>query len=520
MDALKSNIASIVGGDGTGDRAPTGLEGLDSVTLTRFVLHGQKSHTEAKGDLTMLLAAVQLACKVTETCVRRAGIANLYGLAGSGNVQGEDQKKLDIIANDTFKVNIQSSGKCCVMVSEEEDLAILCDRTYNTGKYAIAFDPLDGSSNIDANVSIGSIFAIYKISDPAAITTPQEAAKEILQPGRKMVCAGYAMYGSATNLVISMGEGVHGFTLDPSLGEFVLTDPNMRIPSRGKIYSVNEGNARMWDPATTEYIKGLKYPEDPDKKAYALRYIGSMVADIHRTLLVRWGGVAYAVWSTLCRLSLSAVVCCVSVCWAMQQQRAVACMLFPSLSCQWLVNAVFLCGCDRLLCCSAVVPLLSHLCSPSFSMAVSSSTPLTPRAPTASCACCTRRRRWPSSSTTPAASPRRARRTFWMWCLRASTSAFPCTWAPQRTWRTLRLSTPRSTTQSKLSPCPYWLLIFCDTVSLFAAVAGRRGVCCRACATVRSLIFLFLFQACLLSMGPGSLVVPVACRAVRTRVFF
>ncbi|KAK1857912.1 hypothetical protein I4F81_000526 [Pyropia yezoensis] len=289
MDALKSNIASIVGGDASGDRAPTGLEGLDSVTLTRFVLHGQKSHAEAKGDLTMLLAAVQLACKVTETCVRRAGIANLYGLAGSGNVQGEDQKKLDIIANDTFKVNIQSSGKCCVMVSEEEDLAILCDRTYNTGKYAIAFDPLDGSSNIDANVSIGSIFAIYKIDDPAAITTPQEAAKEILQPGREMVCAGYAMYGSATNLVISMGEGVHGFTLDPSLGEFVLTDPNMRIPSRGKIYSVNEGNARMWDPATTEYIKGLKYPEDPDKKAYALRYIGSMVADIHRTLL--YGGV-------------------------------------------------------------------------------------------------------------------------------------------------------------------------------------------------------------------------------------
>jgi len=286
METLKSNIASIVGSDATGGKAPTGLEGLDSVTLTRFVLHGQKSHAEAKGDLTMLLAAVQLACKVTETCVRRAGIANLYGLAGSGNVQGEDQKKLDIIANDTFKVNIQSSGKCCVMVSEEEDLAILCDRTYNTGKYAIAFDPLDGSSNIDANVSIGSIFAIYKINDPAAITTPQEAAKEILQPGREMVCAGYAMYGSATNLVISMGEGVHGFTLDPSLGEFVLTDPNMRIPSRGKIYSVNEGNARMWDPATTEYIKSLKYPEDPDKKAYALRYIGSMVADIHRTLLV------------------------------------------------------------------------------------------------------------------------------------------------------------------------------------------------------------------------------------------
>lgn len=361
MDALKSNIASIVGGDATGDRAPTGLEGLDSVTLTRFVLHGQKSHTEAKGDLTMLLAAVQLACKVTETCVRRAGIANLYGLAGSGNVQGEDQKKLDIIANDTFKVNIQSSGKCCVMVSEEEDLAILCDRTYNTGKYAIAFDPLDGSSNIDANVSIGSIFAIYKINDPAAITTPQEAAKEILQPGREMVCAGYAMYGSATNLVISMGEGVHGFTLDPSLGEFVLTDPNMRIPSRGKIYSVNEGNARMWDPATTEYIKGLKYPEDPEKKAYALRYIGSMVADIHRTLLVRWRGVAYAVWLIL--VSPAIVYCGVLCVYVLGDAAAAGCgmraVLFLCLANG--SNTVFRCGCACLLCCHAVVPLLSHL---------------------------------------------------------------------------------------------------------------------------------------------------------------
>lgn len=407
MDALKSNIASIVGGDASGDRAPTGLEGLDSVTLTRFVLHGQKSHAEAKGDLTMLLAAVQLACKVTETCVRRAGIANLYGLAGSGNVQGEDQKKLDIIANDTFKVNIQSSGKCCVMVSEEEDLAILCDRTYNTGKYAIAFDPLDGSSNIDANVSIGSIFAIYKIDDPAAITTPQEAAKEILQPGREMVCAGYAMYGSATNLVISMGEGVHGFTLDPSLGEFVLTDPNMRIPSRGKIYSVNEGNARMWDPATTEYIKGLKYPEDPDKKAYALRYIGSMVADIHRTLLVRWAGVASVWCGQLCVASHCAVVWSVYVCGSGLWH---AC--FSPVCCANGSNPLIRwCG-PLLLACSVVALLLSRLSSVPHSMAVSSSTPLTPRAPTASCACFTRLRRWPSSSTTLAASPRRARRTF------------------------------------------------------------------------------------------------------------
>lgn len=269
-------------------KPPTGLEGLDSVTLTRFVLHGQRKHREAQGDLTILLAAVQLACKVTETCVRRAGIAKLYGLAGSGNVQGEDQKKLDIIANDTFKVNIDSSEKCCAMVSEEEDLAIVSGRPGSRGKYAIAFDPLDGSSNIDANVSIGSIFSIYKIDHPEAVTTPQEAAKAILQPGNQMVAAGYAMYGSATNLVITTGDGVNGFTLDPSLGEFVLTHPDIRIPTRGKIYSVNEGNAKHWDNATSEYINSLKYPEE-GKKSYSLRYIGSMVADVHRTLF--YGGI-------------------------------------------------------------------------------------------------------------------------------------------------------------------------------------------------------------------------------------
>ncbi|CAN8061576.1 unnamed protein product [Agarophyton chilense] len=275
----------------SGLKPPSGLEGLDSVTLTRFVLQGQRKHHEASGDLTLLLAAVQLACKVTETCVRRAGIAKLYGLAGSGNVQGEDQKKLDVIANDTFKVNINSSEKCGVMVSEEDDLAIVCQKSSidgSTGKYAIAFDPLDGSSNIDANVSIGTIFSIFKLHNPDSIVDAESAAQGIMQPGREMVAAGYAMYGSATNLVISVGTGVHGFTLDPSLGEFVLTHPDIKIPTRGKIYSVNEGNAKNWDKATSEYIQSLKYPEE-GKSSYSLRYIGSMVADVHRTLF--YGGV-------------------------------------------------------------------------------------------------------------------------------------------------------------------------------------------------------------------------------------
>ena len=269
-------------------RPPTGLEGVDSVTLTRFVLQGQRKHMEAGGELTMLLAAVQLACKVTESCVRRAGIARLYGLAGSGNVQGEDQKKLDIIANDTFKVNIDSSERCCMMVSEEEEECILSGRAGFRGKYAIAFDPLDGSSNIDANVSIGSIFSIYKIAHPENVNSTEEAAAAIMQSGREMVAAGYAMYGSATNLVLTLGEGVDGFTLDPSLGEFVLTHPNIRIPKRGKIYSINEGTAQYWDQATQEYVKSLKFPED-GKKPYTMRYIGSMVADVHRTLF--YGGI-------------------------------------------------------------------------------------------------------------------------------------------------------------------------------------------------------------------------------------
>lgn len=269
-------------------RPPTGLEGIDSITLTRFVLQGQRKHEEAEGELTMLLAAVQLACKVTESCVRRAGIARLYGLAGSGNVQGEDQKKLDIIANDTFKVNIDSSEKCCFMVSEEEEECILSGRKGRRGKYAIAFDPLDGSSNIDANVSIGSIFSIYKIAHPESIITADDAKAAIMQKGRDMVAAGYAMYGSATNLVITTGDGVHGFTLDPSLGEFVLTHPNISIPKRGKIYSINEGSASTWDKPTQEYVHSLKYPS-AGKKPYTMRYIGSMVADVHRTLF--YGGI-------------------------------------------------------------------------------------------------------------------------------------------------------------------------------------------------------------------------------------
>jgi fructose-1,6-bisphosphatase I len=266
---------------------PTGLEETDSVTLTRFVLHEQRKHPESQGDLTLLLTSVQLACKVTDSCVRKAGIAKLYGLAGGGNVSGDLQQKLDVISNETFKVNIESSQKVAVMVSEEEELPIIVEK-HNRGKYGIAFDPLDGSSNIDSNVTIGSIFGIFRLPDGESIQTTDEACRQIMQPGRNMVAAGYAMYGSATNLVLSFGNGVHGFTLDPSLGEFVLTHPNIRIPRRGKIYSVNEGNCKNWDKPVVQYIQSLKFPSE-GKSPYSLRYIGSMVADVHRTLL--YGGI-------------------------------------------------------------------------------------------------------------------------------------------------------------------------------------------------------------------------------------
>eukprot|EP00188_Purpureofilum_apyrenoidigerum_P000590 Plantae.Rhodophyta-Purpureofilum_apyrenoidigerum.ctg12645.p1 GENE.Plantae.Rhodophyta-Purpureofilum_apyrenoidigerum.ctg12645~~Plantae.Rhodophyta-Purpureofilum_apyrenoidigerum.ctg12645.p1 ORF type:complete len:404 (-),score=68.91 Plantae.Rhodophyta-Purpureofilum_apyrenoidigerum.ctg12645:996-2207(-) len=267
---------------------PTGLEGIDSLTLSRFVLQMQQRHKEATGDLTILMNALQISCKVVETCVRRAGIAKLYGLAGIDNFQSDSDKSLKELANDTFKTNIEACEKVAIMVSEVEKMAVVLERRMNTAKYAIAFDPLDGVSNVGANISVGSIFAIYRIKEPEKIRTVEDASRAILQRGRDIAAAGYAMYGSATNLVISTGEGVHGFTLDPSLGEFVLTHQNVRVKSRGNLYSVNEGNSDEWNEPTTNYIESIKFPP-PGKKPYSLRYIGTMVADIHRTLF--YGGI-------------------------------------------------------------------------------------------------------------------------------------------------------------------------------------------------------------------------------------
>ncbi|XP_069679965.1 fructose-1,6-bisphosphatase 1 isoform X1 [Periplaneta americana] len=251
------------------------------MTLTRFVLAEQKKVPTATGDLTQLLNSIQTAVKAVSSAVRKAGIAKLYGIAGTQNVQGEEVKKLDVLANELFINMLTSSFTTCVLVSEENDTMIEIE-TEKQGKYIVCFDPLDGSSNIDCLVSIGSIFGIFKKVEDRKCTL-----QDVLQPGHKMVAAGYALYGSATMMVISIGGPVNGFTLDPAIGEFVLTDINIKVPQRGNILSINEGYSHMWDEVITEYVSSKK---DPKKgKPYGARYVGSMVADVHRTL--KYGGI-------------------------------------------------------------------------------------------------------------------------------------------------------------------------------------------------------------------------------------
>lgn len=265
------------------DERKDGAAGIDTdpVTLTRFILSAEQEHPEATGDFTIMMSSIQLACKTIATAVRKAGIAGLYGLQGTVNVQGEDVKKLDIVSNENFINALKFSKKVSVMVSEENPEPIIVDSCM-AGKYCVVFDPLDGSSNIDCNVSVGSIFGIYRneTEGPGTIA-------DVLKPGTSLVAAGYCMYGSATQIVLSFGKGVSLFTLDPAIGEFILTNANVRIPAKPKtIYSCNEGNWASFDAATQKFITNCK-AKTP--KPYSLRYVGSMVADVHRTLL--YGGI-------------------------------------------------------------------------------------------------------------------------------------------------------------------------------------------------------------------------------------
>jgi fructose-1,6-bisphosphatase I len=256
-----------------------GVVNTHIVTLTRFLTEEQVKHKEATGDFTLLCHALQFSFKSIAYYIRRASLVNLTGLAGSSNSTGDDQKKLDVISNELFIEAMRSSGKVALLVSEEEEEVIFFHENQNA-RYAVACDPIDGSSNLDAGVSVGTIFGIHKLAEGSTGTK-----EDILKPGSELVAAGFTMYGASAQLVITMkGGSVNGFTLDTGLGEFILTHPNMRMPQSRSIYSVNEGNSLYWDDRVKNYFESLKVD-----KPYSSRYIGSMVADAYRTLL--YGGI-------------------------------------------------------------------------------------------------------------------------------------------------------------------------------------------------------------------------------------
>jgi fructose-1,6-bisphosphatase I len=253
------------------------------MTIQRHILEGEKLHPEATGELSALLADLVLAAKVISLEVNRAGLVDIIGFMGTNNVHGEQVKKLDIFAHDTLIKAMDHGGHLCIMASEEEKDPIHIPPNYKRGKYVMIFDPLDGSSNIDVNISIGTIFSIYKRVTPDDGTPG--TIEDILQPGNKLVAAGYILYGSSTMFVYTAGHGVYGFTLDPSVGEFLLSLDNIKIPETSKIYSINEGYYNLWEPAVRHYINYLQEEDAATRRPYSLRYIGSLVADIHRNLL-------------------------------------------------------------------------------------------------------------------------------------------------------------------------------------------------------------------------------------------
>jgi len=251
-------------------------------TLGQFIIEKQADFPYAKGELSRLLRDIGIAAKVVNREVNKAGLADILGESGQINCQGEGQKKLDVYADEQFMRALSSGGECCVFASEEQDEAIYLNSTVSKdAKYIVCIDPLDGSSNIDVNVSVGTIFSIYRRQS----TEGKAMLSDILQKGIYQVAAGYIIYGSSTMLVYTTGKGVNGFTLDPSIGEFCLSHPNIKIPERGQIYSINEGNYIKFPQGIKDYIKYCQIEDASTQRPYISRYIGSMVADIHRNLL-------------------------------------------------------------------------------------------------------------------------------------------------------------------------------------------------------------------------------------------
>ena len=256
------------------------------VTIDRYIIEQERLHPEATGELSGILYDMALAAKMISSRVRRAGLADILGATQIENVQGEIQQKLDVFSNETIIKAMDHGGRLCAMASEEAPDIIQIPEGFRCGKYCLLFDPLDGSSNIDVNVPVGTIFSVLRKITPGK----HGDLEDMLQPGRRQVAAGYVIYGSSTMLVYTTGQGVHGFTLDPSIGEFLLSHPNIRIPDPGRYLSVNDSYEQHWEEnvkALMRRYRGL----DGERKAMNVRYVGSLVADFHRNLL---GGGVFA----------------------------------------------------------------------------------------------------------------------------------------------------------------------------------------------------------------------------------
>lgn len=270
----------------TAPTAPTAgrdlLEGMDErqfeegISLDRFIFETTKAHPEATGQFATLLRQVSLASRLVSARVNRAGLAGMFGATGDVNVQGEYVQKLDLYANNAFKRALEHAGCVCAIASEEDEEPYFIPERFPRGRYVFCMDPLDGSSNIDVNATIGTIFAIFRRRSPEG--GPADIG-DVLRPGREIVAGGYVIYGSGTMMVLSTGSHVHGFTLDPTVGEFFLSHPDIRLTPEAKMYSTNEGYTNSWRPELKTWVEAVK------AKGWNGRYIGSLVADFHRNLL-------------------------------------------------------------------------------------------------------------------------------------------------------------------------------------------------------------------------------------------
>lgn len=257
------------------------------VTIQSYIIEEEQLHPEATGEFTSLMQDLTLAMRMIAWEVRRAGINDILGLTRNTNIHGEKVRKLDEVSNSLIRRAMDHRGQLCVMASEESNGLIPIPSRYKKGNYVLVYDPLDGSSNIDVNITIGTIFSIYKRID--INSRKAGTLKDILQPGYKQVAAGYFLYGNSTVLVYSSGHGTHIFTYDPSIGEFIMTFENIKIPKRGNIFSTNMGNFYKLPERIRQYIKYLQTPSKDNKRPYELRYVATSVADIHRA--IHYGGI-------------------------------------------------------------------------------------------------------------------------------------------------------------------------------------------------------------------------------------